>query len=82
MQNARSLNKSREGLTATGPFSNELGHDAENEHFIAKILDGTLNPKQYSKFYPSFHNEAEEFIRQMKTNQHCKKMKWTLFGTK
>ena len=70
MQNARSLIKSREGLTATGPFSNELGHDAENEHFIAKILDGTLNPKQYSKKYPSFQNEAEEFIRQMKTNQH------------
>ena len=81
IQNAKSLAKSREGLTATGPFSHDLGHDAENDTFISHILEGTINPKQYGKYYSSFQSEAEEFVKNMQTNKHCKEMVWD-FGIK
>ena len=81
IQNAKSLIKSNEAITATGPFSAKLGHDSENLPFVETILNGTLDSKYYSKFYPTFQKEAEIFMKQMKYNKHCKAMDWN-FGKK
>ena len=75
-QNAKMLVKSHEGLTAHGPFGNELQRDAGNEDMIHKILSGDINPENYKDAYPTYSQEAEESIRQMKKDPRGSEMEW------
>ena len=76
-QNAKMLIKSKDGITATGKLGKELKRDASNEDLVRKILNGDIDPAAYGKEYPQFKAEAEEFIRQMKSDPRSHEMEWT-----
>ena len=76
LQNAKMLTRSRHGLTSKGKFGDELGRDAENQEFVDKILNGKVNPKQYTENMDTCKEEAEEFIQQMKAEENIKEMQW------
>ena len=75
-QNATMLTRSRNGIMATGPLEQAVGHDTENEDFNTKLLQGKLSVTQYAQSYPTYQEEAEEFLRQLQHDPKSSKMEW------